>query len=76
MVVFECFLLLESSITLKRKVSPNESCSTVSSQVQPKRVKTVGYVSARDHARVASQLAASHEENLLYKATWMRMFDF
>jgi hypothetical protein len=37
-----------------------------------KRVKTVGFVSMREHANLVSQLAHVNDQNMLYSTTWMR----
>ena len=60
---------IESSIVVKRKTSPNESSPVPSTN---KRIKSVGYVSARDHSKLAVQLANAVQENEIYQTTWMR----
>ncbi|CAF3863652.1 unnamed protein product [Rotaria magnacalcarata] len=62
-------LSTESSITVKRKGSPNDLSNTFPSN--NKKIKHVGYVSIRDHSKIVSQLAAAEEENLVYQTTWM-----
>lgn len=61
---------VESSITMKRKTSPNDVPYAFPSN--NKKVKHVGYISMRDHSKIVSQLAAAEEENLSYQTTWMR----
>lgn len=56
----------------KRKDAAAEECAVVSR----KRVKNIGVVPLREHAKLADQLAAVHEENLIYKTTWMRTWTF
>jgi hypothetical protein len=63
-------LFSESSISFKRKTPPLDSRAAVSSK--PKRPKAVGYVSMREHAKLAAQLATADEQNVLYQSTWMR----
>ncbi|CAF0995444.1 unnamed protein product [Adineta steineri] len=59
----------ESSITTKRKDSPNES--NQSSTSNTKRPKHIGFISAKDYAKIVSQLVAANEQNELYQTTWM-----
>ena len=63
-------LFSESSISLKRKTSPMDSLAAVSSK--QRFPKAVGYVSMREHAKLAAQLATADEQNVLYQSTWMR----
>jgi hypothetical protein len=67
------FLLsfVESSISLKRKTVPGEHDN--GALPRNKRAKSNGFVSMRDHAKLATQLAAADEQNQLYQTTWMRM---
>ena len=62
--------MIESSIVVKRKMSSNNESSPVPST--NKRIKSVGYVSARDHSKLAVQLANAVQENEIYQTTWMR----
>lgn len=63
---------LESSISIKRKHSPNENDKRDSSK--NKRPKNVGFVSMRDHAKMVAQVALLDEQNQLYQSTWMRKY--
>lgn len=41
-----------------------------------KRVKNLGFVPMREHAKVVEQLAVVHEQNEVYQSTWMREFQW
>lgn len=65
-----CFPSVESSISFKRKAPPVNESSSVSPKT--KRQKSLGFVSMREHANLAAQLAQVNEENMLLHSTWMR----
>jgi hypothetical protein len=43
-----------------------------STSVNRKRVKNVGFIAMKAHAKVVEQLAVVHEQNEIYQSTWMR----
>ena len=45
-----------------------------SKSVNRKRVKNVGFIPMREHAKVIEQLAVVHEQNEIYLSTWMRKY--
>ena len=47
-----------------------------SDSVIRRRVKNVGFVSVKEHAKVVEQLAVAHEQNQIYQSKWMRKYGF
>ena len=43
-----------------------------STVVNRKRLKNVGFVSMKEHAKLVDPLVTAHEQNELYQTTWMR----
>ena len=58
------------SSTGKRKGMACEQAKSVNR----KRVKNVGFIPMREHAKVIEQLAVVHEQNEMYLSTWIRKY--